>query len=594
MSSSSNGAVLLIDVENVIGLCNNLKSEGVLEDIDIKPVCDKLTEMFGPLRCRKSYGDIAYSCSKTANHHWIRAIRKNFYDNLIEINDIPNFGGYKNMADMTIITEALSIAFDNEDISVFAIFSSDADYVPLYTKLKERGKTVVIIGVTQEATSSILTKAADYLFYYQNLVSQTSFSSAAQPVSGHYSHLVLRAAESIVDQGAPLQGSALLHKIRQLQSDFDYKQLGFKKFIDFLKDVELRTNALSVNPHPEFSGDMTITLNDTLLGGASQHKTPPEPQTPKEHVPLTLPEEYKAVLERKLRCPLLTNAQYERCCEAIFNIFTKEVLENPAEDADIKLVELKNLVMQELLSDPLFAAITSNGRSTDPFDSVLFKLLKALYMTGVFCKPKKKADEPVLDLFNNNPVISVFYKKKPNLMERLYYSMFYVLKSYDLPLDKNALSQLFFGNEDKDNVKHMGKLVDSFDLQTMPQNIARENAAAHKEAAKEASVPARIVSLPPKITSEPAKIIALPPKIAAEPAKIIAVAANDDAAPAKENPAPAATKALAAKAPATKAATKTKAAAAKATEESGADEETAAAAILENRKKKTPRGALSV
>ncbi|MDR2405374.1 MAG: NYN domain-containing protein, partial [Deltaproteobacteria bacterium] len=465
--SNNNGTVLLIDVENVIGLCNTLKTEGLIDEIDIKPVCDKLTEMFGPLRYRKSFGDIAYSCAKTSNHHWIRSLRKNFYDNLIEMHDIPNFGGYKNMADMTIITEALSIAFDNQDVSVFAIFSSDADYVPLYTKLKERGKTVVIIGVTQEATSSILTKAADYLYYYKHLVTQDEYQNTALPIPNYYRNLVLRAAASILDQGVPLHGSALLNKIRQLQSDFDYKQLGFRKFIDFLKDIELTTSAISVNPHPDHTGDMTITLNETHI----KNNFIDIPAARREVSPVSLPEEYRQALVKKLRCPVLLNKQYERCCAAIELVFRKEVLEKKSEEQEIKLVDLKNIVFNLLIHDQLFATLTSNGKNGDSLDSVLFKILKALYMTGVFYKSRSKDSDPVLDLFNNNPSLSVFYSAEPDLVERFYFSIFYILKSYDLPLNVDALVKLFFEEDEKEyGIEQMGKHLNNYQAQIQMQS----------------------------------------------------------------------------------------------------------------------------
>jgi uncharacterized LabA/DUF88 family protein len=481
MTQNHNGTVLLIDVENVIGLCNTLKNEGLLEEIDIKPVCDKLTEMFGPLRYRKSFGDIAYSCSKTSNHHWIRSLRKNFYDNLIEMHDVPNFGGYKNMADTTIITEALSIAFDNQDISVFAIFSSDADYVPLYTKLKERGKTVVIIGMTQDSTSSILTKAADYMFYYQHLISPDKVPPAGQPIPNSYSNLVLRAATSILDQGVPLHGSALLIKIRQLQSDFDYKQLGFKKFIDFLKDIEESTNAISVIPHPELSGDMTITLNETQIKASLP--SPSEPMAPQdrrsEPPPLALPQEYKTALEKKLRCPLLANTEYRRCCEAVEAVFRREVLDRPGDGNEIRLVDLKNLVMAELINDPLFSQLTVGGKLFGPLDSILYKFIKALYLSGTFCV-SQKADqaEYIPDIFNNNPSLSVFYNDQPDLLERFYFCTFYILKGYDLPLDANALAQLFFKTADQDDVEYMAKLVDGYHQQHNIQTIAYPNGSA--------------------------------------------------------------------------------------------------------------------
>ena len=229
-----------------------------------------------------------------------------------------------------------------------------------------------------------------------------------------------------------------------------------------MKDIEVTSSALTVNPHPELAGDMTITLNETKIRSNYQGFSRFQP----EHARLSLPEEYKAALEKKLRCPLLSNCGYERCCGAVEQAFRRVVLEGSGEDSEIRLVDLKNIVLNELRSDPLFSHLTGNGRTADPFDSVLFKLLKALYMTGVFCKSKSSGRDHVPDLFNNNPSLSVFYSDHPDLMERLYFSMFYILKTYDLPLEPDALSELFFGANSEEGAARMKDLLERYARET--------------------------------------------------------------------------------------------------------------------------------
>ena len=157
------GTALFIDIENVIGHCAALGLP-----VRLRPVCEKMKEL-APLRVRKAFGDIAKTMNSTGHASGIVMLRKELAANLVEIQDVPYLTIQKNSADIHIVVAALSLAYENPHISHFAFVATDRDYVPLYGKLKECGKTVVVMGINENFTSSVVSEAADRLYYYEQL-----------------------------------------------------------------------------------------------------------------------------------------------------------------------------------------------------------------------------------------------------------------------------------------------------------------------------------------------------------------------------------------------------------------------------------------
>ncbi|MDR2503075.1 MAG: NYN domain-containing protein [Deltaproteobacteria bacterium] len=157
------GMALFIDIENVIGHCSTLGLP-----VHFKPICEKINKI-APLRVRKAFGDIPKTMSSTGRSAGILPLRKELAANLIEIQDVPYLINKKNSADIHIVATALSLAYENPNISHFTFVTTDRDYVPLYNKLKELGKLVVVISIDESATPGIAADAADQIFYYEHL-----------------------------------------------------------------------------------------------------------------------------------------------------------------------------------------------------------------------------------------------------------------------------------------------------------------------------------------------------------------------------------------------------------------------------------------
>ena len=163
-STKRPGVAVFIDVENFISTATQLGLP-----IDIPIILTKLKEIGTP-RLRRAYGDLSKTLKTLSRFSEFDGIRRMLYQNLVEIVDIPYHAHSKNTADIHLVLDALSTAYQNADITHYAIVSSDRDYVPLFNKLRELGKTVIAIGIDQNSTNAILREAADQLWYYSSLV----------------------------------------------------------------------------------------------------------------------------------------------------------------------------------------------------------------------------------------------------------------------------------------------------------------------------------------------------------------------------------------------------------------------------------------
>ena len=239
--SEVKGIALFIDMENVVG---GASSAGI--PIDMAPVITKLKEL-GPLRYRKGFGDLKKGMQAVSREGDLDNVRRMFHRNLVEIVDIPYMTAQKNTADMHLILDAISVAFQNPDISHYAILSSDRDYVPLYNKLREIGKTVIAIGVEQAMTPQMIRDASDSTFYYDLLVSPAAPKLASTPEAGEkpaftenekqnleeYFRVLVRALRALEEKGKKLVGTEVYQQMRAIKSDFQPQLAGCEGFKEF-------------------------------------------------------------------------------------------------------------------------------------------------------------------------------------------------------------------------------------------------------------------------------------------------------------------------------------------------------------------------
>lgn len=229
--SNREQVALFVDLDNFIGFCSGfgLKME-LAQDIR------KLTE-HGRVVIRRSYGDIYKLPMDSATKESIRMMLQN---NLIQHEDVRHLNRYKNSSDIKLIIEALSVAYSNPTITTFAIVADDRDYIPLFTKLREIGKTVIGIGSSKESTQEYYRSACDN-FYYHDVITGSNKPISDKELAefrdifnemensnkkDEIIALFIEAAKAVAEKGKAPLGSAIGNMMRALKSDLDFADYG--------------------------------------------------------------------------------------------------------------------------------------------------------------------------------------------------------------------------------------------------------------------------------------------------------------------------------------------------------------------------------
>ena len=148
-----------------------------------------------------------------------------------------------NSIDVMLAAECSDFLHTHPQVDTYVLVTGDGDFIPLVSLLRSRGKTVVVLGVS-EATSYHLIESADHFISYASLLEEeraarerdkTPKKKAADP----YTELV-RAVEALKKGGKTrVLGQVKQQMIVQLGS-FDERNSGFKKFKDFVVEAERR------------------------------------------------------------------------------------------------------------------------------------------------------------------------------------------------------------------------------------------------------------------------------------------------------------------------------------------------------------------
>ena len=139
--------------------------------------------------------------------------------------------------------ECSDFLHNHPQVDTYVLVTGDGDFIPLVSLLRSRGKTVVVIGVS-EATSYHLIESADHFVSYASLLEEERAARARDRApkkkkADPYNELV-RAVEALKKAGKTrVLGQVKQQMIVQLGS-FDERNAGFKKFKDFVVEAERR------------------------------------------------------------------------------------------------------------------------------------------------------------------------------------------------------------------------------------------------------------------------------------------------------------------------------------------------------------------
>ena len=226
---------VLIDYENV-GL-NTIQS-----------LLDQLSDV-GRIIIRRAYADWSEQKSKR--------------DQLLElgieaIHLFHSTNAGKNSSDIRLAIDAIDLLYQ-APIDTFVIVSSDSDFVPLVSKLRASGKSVIGAG-PQKGASKTLVKSCDrYIYLDYPKVSKAkakNTNSTKTETEAEVESLVVRAMEASMDDQGQVPGSKLHQTMRRIDPSFSYKLLGHRTFRQFLNSLQ----EVKVTP-PRGRGDVTVQLS---------------------------------------------------------------------------------------------------------------------------------------------------------------------------------------------------------------------------------------------------------------------------------------------------------------------------------------------
>ena len=140
-------------------------------------------------------------------------------------------GSGKNSSDIRLVIDAVDLLYQSP-IDTFVIVSSDSDFVPLVSKLRAGGKSV--IGAGRQATASrALVISCDRYFYLDQENKPRQRTPVAKKTQSDT--LLIRAMRAAIDEEGRVVGSKLRQTLQRLDPSFDFRSLGHSTFTKYLE-----------------------------------------------------------------------------------------------------------------------------------------------------------------------------------------------------------------------------------------------------------------------------------------------------------------------------------------------------------------------
>ncbi len=227
MSDNARSLAIFIDFENLA-----LGFQGRREKFDMTRVLERLVEK-GKIVAKKAYADWSRFSSYTFMLH----------EHAIELVEIPQRRqSGKNSADIRLCVDAMDLAYSKDHIDTFVIVSGDSDFSPLVSKLKELGKDVIGLGMT-ESTSDLLRDNCDEFIYYEDLGRPQEIGSQ---LDDRFPELKRKVFGLLMDALVALRrenqgsiGSSMIKDtIKRKRPSFNETYHGYRSFSELLLDAQ--------------------------------------------------------------------------------------------------------------------------------------------------------------------------------------------------------------------------------------------------------------------------------------------------------------------------------------------------------------------
>lgn len=229
MAAESQIAVL-IDFENV-GLSS------------VQNLFDQLSDV-GRVIIKRAYAD--WSNSKVS--------REQLFELGIEpILIFRSTSGGKNSSDIRLTIDATELLFQST-IDIFAIVSSDTDFIPLVNKLRSAGKVVIGAGRRETASANFVKSCDRYIYLEKSGANIVPHGKDGSSIDA----LLLRGVNASADEFGQVTGSKLHSTLQRLDPSFNYKSYGFSTFVKLLE-----SSPVVKVTRPENISDVIIEQGET-------------------------------------------------------------------------------------------------------------------------------------------------------------------------------------------------------------------------------------------------------------------------------------------------------------------------------------------
>ena len=300
---------VFIDFENMGLGFNNRRDR-----FEIGKVLERLVEK-GKIVCKKAYADWSRFGFYTGGLH----------EAAIELIEIPRRGiTGKNSADIRLVVDAIDLAYSKDHIDTFVIVSGDSDFSPLVSKLKELGKHVIGLGLS-DATSDLLRDNCDEFIYYEDLdrapIIPVGVNDSIPEKKRKVFALLLDTLLALRRENKEIIYSSMLKDtIKRKKPSFNEGYFGYRTFSELLEDAQ-RDGLLELEKHRTSGMYVVARFGQEMKAGGSPQpprvvqlpnrnggngeprrviELPPRPAEPKKVVELPKP---VTVAEKRLLTP---------------------------------------------------------------------------------------------------------------------------------------------------------------------------------------------------------------------------------------------------------------------------------------------------
>ena len=217
-----NNIALLIDADNTT-------------PAGIDPVLTVLAEL-GQVNIRRAYGNF----SKPALARWSK-ITGTYGIRPQQQFDLTKG---KNATDMAMTIDAIDLLYQGK-VDGFGIMSSDSDFTPLVTRLRQDGLIVYGFGSSQRTPDAFKTACTRFIDIDALIAGESSDNGMRADKSAHSTRIDEELVELLGKAWKAAkrddEGYARLGEVGQIagnRSSFDVRNYGFKRLIDLIREID--------------------------------------------------------------------------------------------------------------------------------------------------------------------------------------------------------------------------------------------------------------------------------------------------------------------------------------------------------------------